>query len=156
AFTIEERKSGLGGNPQAPALNAATLHAMRESDLDEVVAIERQVQAFPWQRNHFADGLRAGYSGWVLRKMGGMAGFAMVMDAPDMAHLLVIGVRPDAQRKGAGAQLLAQCEAHARAQGLEALTLEVRQSNTGAIRFYRHCGFQHVGTRKDYYPLGRS
>ncbi|MDN5843751.1 MAG: tRNA (adenosine(37)-N6)-threonylcarbamoyltransferase complex dimerization subunit type 1 TsaB [Alcaligenaceae bacterium] len=156
AFTIQERQAGLGGNPQAPALNAVTLHAMRESDLDEVAAIERQVQAFPWQRNHFADGLRAGYSGWVVRKMGGMAGFAMVMDAPDMAHLLVIGVRPDAQRKGAGAQLLAQCEAHARGRGLGALTLEVRPSNTGAIGFYRHHGFQHVGTRKDYYPLGRS
>lgn len=155
AYTTEERERGFGGNPQAPALSS-TLHVMGESDLDEVAAIERQVQAFPWQRNHFSDGLVAGYRGWVLRQQGGMVGFAMVMDAPDMAHLLVIGVHPDAQRHGAGARLLAQCEAHARAQGLEALTLEVRPSNAQAIAFYRRHGFDHVGTRKAYYPLGRN
>lgn len=155
AYTTEERERGLGGNPQAPALDS-TLHAMGESDLDEVAAIERLIQAFPWQRAHFADGLAAGYRGWVLREQGGMVGFAMVMDAPDMAHLLVIGVRPDAQRRGAGARLLARCEAHARGHGLDALTLEVRPSNAQAIAFYRQHGFEHVGTRKAYYPLGRN
>lgn len=155
AYTTEERERGFGGNPQAPALSS-TLHVMSESDLDEVVAIERLVQAFPWQRNHFADGLVAGYQGWVLRQQGGMVGFAMVMDAPDMVHLLVIGVRPEAQRHGAGARLLAQCEAHAQARGRTALTLEVRPSNEQAIAFYRQHGFDHVGTRKDYYPLGRN
>lgn len=155
AYTTEERERGFGGNPQTPAL-VGTLHAMSESDLDEVAAIERMVQAFPWQRNNFADGLVAGYQGWVLRQQGGMVGFAMVMDAPDMAHLLVIGVRPDAQRRGVGARLLAQCEAHARAQGLGALTLEVRPSNAQAIAFYRQHGFDHVGARRGYYPLGRN
>lgn len=155
AYTTVERERGFGGNPQVPTL-AGSLHTMGESDLDEVVAIERLVQAHPWQRNHFADGLIAGYRGWVLRQQGGMVGFAMVMDAPDMAHLLVIGVRPDAQRHGAGARLLAQCEAYARAQGLDALTLEVRPSNAQAIAFYRQHGFDHVGVRKGYYPLGRN
>lgn len=155
AYTTEERERGFGGNPQAPAL-VGTLHVMSESDLDEVAAVERLVQAHPWQRNHFADGLSAGYRGWVLRQQGGVVGFAMVMDAPDMAHLLVIGVHPDAQRRGAGARLLAQCEAHARAQGLDALTLEVRASNAQAIAFYRRHGFDHVGMRKAYYPLGRN
>lgn len=155
AYTTEERARGFGGNPQAAAL-VGTLHVMGESDLDEVAAIERLVQAFPWQRNHFADGLAAGYRGWVLRQQGGMVGFAMVMDAPDMVHLLVIGVRPEAQRHGVGARLLAQSEAHARAQGIDALTLEVRPSNAQAIAFYRQHGFEHVGTRKAYYPLGRN
>lgn len=155
AYTTEERARGFGGNPQAPAL-VGTLHAMSESDVDEVAAIERLVQAFPWQRNHFVHGLAAGYRGWVLREQGAMAGFAMVMDAPDMVHLLVIGVRPGAQRRGAGARLLAQCEAHARAQGLGALTLEVRPSNTQAIAFYHQHGFVHVGTRKAYYPCSRN
>ncbi|MBV6271329.1 tRNA (adenosine(37)-N6)-threonylcarbamoyltransferase complex dimerization subunit type 1 TsaB [Alcaligenaceae bacterium CGII-47] len=154
AYTTEERAQGMGGNPQAPVL-ADSLHIMNKSDLDEVAAIESLVQAFPWQRNHFADGLIAGYQGWVVRQQDRIVGFAMVMDTPDMAHLLVIGVRPDAQRQGVGARLLAQCQVHAQAQGLNALTLEVRPSNTQAISFYRQHGFDHVGTRKAYYPLGR-
>ncbi len=151
AYTARERAAGLGGNPQADG-GAWTLHRMAEGDLDEVAAIERRVQSFPWTRGNFADGLAAGYHGWVLRRMGGMRGFALLMDTPDMAHLLVIGVRPGDQRQGAGSRLLRACLDHCRAAGLGALTLEVRPSNRQAIAFYRKFGFRHVGTRKDYYP----
>uniref|UniRef100_UPI00333F3149 tRNA (adenosine(37)-N6)-threonylcarbamoyltransferase complex dimerization subunit type 1 TsaB n=1 Tax=Castellaniella defragrans TaxID=75697 RepID=UPI00333F3149 len=154
AYTTRERATGLGGNPQADGA-AWTLHRMAEGDLDEVAAIERRVQSFPWTRRNFADGLAAGYEGWVLRRMGGMRGFALLMDAPDMAHLLVIGVRPDDQRQGAGTRLLRACLEHCRAAGLGALTLEVRPSNAQAIAFYRKFGFRHVGTRKNYYPAAQ-
>lgn len=151
AYTTRERSGGLGGNPQADA-GMWTLHRMVEGDLDEVAAIEARVQSFPWTRRNFADGLVAGYHGWVLRKLGGMRGFALVMDAPDMAHLLVIGVRPEDQRQGVGTRLLQACLDHCRLAGLPALSLEVRPSNHPAIAFYRRHGFRHVGTRKDYYP----
>ncbi len=154
AYTSRERSGGLGGNPQADA-GMWTLHRMTESDLDEVAAIESRVQPFPWTRRNFADGLAAGYHGWVLRRLGGMRGFALVMDAPDMAHLLVIGVRPEDQRQGVGTRLLQACLDHCRAVGLGALSLEVRPSNHSAIAFYRKHGFRHVGTRKNYYPAPR-
>ncbi|MER1966151.1 tRNA (adenosine(37)-N6)-threonylcarbamoyltransferase complex dimerization subunit type 1 TsaB [Castellaniella sp. GW247-6E4] len=151
AYTTRERADGLGGNPQAVG-GAWTLHRMAESDLDEVAAIERRVQSFPWTRGNFADGLAAGYKGWVLRRMGGMQGFALLMEAPDMAHLLVIGVRPNDQGQGVGSRLLRVCLDHCRAAGFGALTLEVRPSNVRAVGFYRKFGFRHVGTRKGYYP----
>lgn len=155
AYTTHERAAGQGGNPQALA-DARSLHPMVDSDLDEVAAIERRVQSFPWTRGHFADALAAGYHGWVVRHLGGMQGFALLMDAPDMAHLLVIGVRPDHQRQGVGEALLARCISHCRAVGLPALTLEVRPSNRQAIAFYLKAGFGHVGTRKAYYPTGHA
>ncbi|CDM23511.1 Ribosomal-protein-S18p-alanine acetyltransferase [Castellaniella defragrans 65Phen] len=131
---------------------ALTLHDMTAADVDEVAAIESRVQSFPWTRKNFADGLAAGYRGWVVRRMGAMLGFALVMDAPDMAHLLVIGVRPDAQRQGVGERLLRRCIDHCRQAGLPALTLEVRPSNERAIAFYRRHGFAQVGLRRGYYP----
>lgn len=155
AYTTLERAAGQGGNPQALA-DARSLHPMVDSDLDEVAAIERRVQSFPWTRGHFADALAAGYHGWVVRHLGGMQGFALLMDAPDMAHLLVIGVRPDHQRQGVGEALLARCISHCRSVGLRALTLEVRPSNRQAIAFYLKAGFGHVGTRKAYYPTGHA
>jgi len=154
AYTTTERAGGLGGNPRTSA-GARTLHSMTVADLDEVAAIERQVQAFPWTRQNFSDGLAAGYTGWVVRRMGAMLGFALVMDAPDMVHLLVIGVRPDAQRQGVGTQLLEVCVAHCRQRGRSALTLEVRPSNTQAIAFYQQHGFQQLGLRRSYYPAPR-
>ncbi|MFV0283125.1 MAG: tRNA (adenosine(37)-N6)-threonylcarbamoyltransferase complex dimerization subunit type 1 TsaB [Castellaniella sp.] len=154
AYTTVERAGGLGGNPQVDAATL-TLHDMTASDIDEVAAIESQVQSFPWTRKNFADGLTAGYRGWVVRRMGAMLGFALVMDAPDMAHLLVIGVRPDAQRQGAGARLLRRCVDHCRQTGLPALTLEVRPSNAHAIAFYQRHGFSRVGVRRGYYPAAQ-
>lgn len=151
AYTTHERAQGLGGNP---AVGGAmrTIHRMGPADLDEVAAIERHVQAFPWTRQNFADSLAAGQRGWVVRQMGAMHGFALLLDAPDMAHLLVIGVRPDVQRQGVGTQLLQTCLAHCRHAGLPALTLEVRQSNEQAIQFYVRHGFRRVGLRRGYYP----
>ncbi|MFT0534069.1 tRNA (adenosine(37)-N6)-threonylcarbamoyltransferase complex dimerization subunit type 1 TsaB [Castellaniella hirudinis] len=153
AYTTVERAQGRGGNPQTDAAQR-TVHGMAPGDLDEVAAIERRVQASPWSRQNFADALAAGYRGWVVRRLGAMLGFALVMDAPDMAHLLVIGVRPDAQRQGVGGQLLRCCLDHCRQAGLPALTLEVRPSNTQAIAFYRRHGFAQHGLRRAYYPTG--
>lgn len=154
AYTTQERLTGLGGNPAVEA-QALTVHVMAPTDVDEVAAIERQVQSFPWTRQNFLDSLAAGQHGWVVRRMGGMQGFALVLDAPDMAHLLVIGVRPDAQRHGVGTLLLKYCIDHCERAGLAALTLEVRPSNAKAINFYHRHGFKQVGLRRAYYPAGQ-
>ena len=154
AYTTVERAGGLGGNPLVDA-TTLTLHDMMPADVDEVAAIESRVQSFPWTRKNFVDGLAAGYRGWVVRRMGAMLGFALVMDTPDMAHLLVIGVRPDTQRQGVGARLLRRCVDHCRQSGLPALTLEVRPSNGQAVRFYQKHGFAQVGVRRDYYPAAK-
>ncbi|MFA7439071.1 tRNA (adenosine(37)-N6)-threonylcarbamoyltransferase complex dimerization subunit type 1 TsaB [Castellaniella sp.] len=151
AYTTLERAGGLGGNP-AVGESAVQLHDMAVSDVDEAVAIERQIQAAPWSRRNFIDSLLAGHTGWVLRRMGAMLGFVLLMEAPDMAHVLVIGVRPDVRRQGLGSRLLQACVAHARQAGLPALTLEVRRSNQSAILFYEHHGFQRRGVRRGYYP----
>ncbi|CAM5195661.1 [Ribosomal protein bS18]-alanine N-acetyltransferase OS=Castellaniella defragrans OX=75697 GN=rimI PE=3 SV=1 [Castellaniella defragrans] len=154
AYTTLERATGLGGNPAVDALSR-TVHDMTMTDLDEVASIERQVQSFPWTRQNFADSLASGQHGWVVRRMGGMQGFALLLDAPDMAHLLVIGVRPDAQRQGVGALLLRHCTEYCHQAGLPALTLEVRQSNAQAIAFYHQHGFRQVGLRRGYYPAAQ-
>ena len=40
---------------------------MQQSDLDEVVAVERSVYPHPWTRTNFSDSLKNGYHAWVLR-----------------------------------------------------------------------------------------
>lgn len=78
----------------------------------------------------------------------------MMLLAPDVAHLLVIAVQPDAQNKGAGGLLLRRCEEEAIGRGLQRIMLEVRPSNHNALRFYRARGYAVLATRKDYYPAG--
>ncbi len=153
AFTTAERMRGEGGNPKArPSLVPSVPQPMTDADLDEVVALEAHVQAFPWTRGNFADALAAGYGAWALRREGKLAGFCVLMFAPDVAHLLVIAVAKPLHRQGLGGLLLDWCEQQARERGMEGVLLEVRPSNESAISFYKRHGYLQIGVRRGYYP----
>ena len=116
------------------------------------MALEANVQAFPWTRGNFTDALAAGYGAWTLRREGRVAGFCILMFAPDVAHLLVIAVARDLHRQGLGSVLLDWCEQQARERGLEGVLLEVRPSNVSAVEFYKARGYLQIGLRRGYYP----
>jgi len=67
-------------------------------------------------------------------------------------HLLNITVAPAYQGQGWARVMLDALTLWARGQGAQWLWLEVRLSNARAKAIYLHCGFRHVGTRKQYYP----
>ena len=153
AFTTAERLRGEGGNPKAQStLSPAYPQPLTDADLDEVVALEANVQSFPWTRGNFADALAAGYGAWTLRRDGRVAGFCILMFAPDVAHLLVIAVARSLHRQGLGSVLLDWCEQQARERSLDGVLLEVRPSNTAAVEFYKARGYLQIGLRRGYYP----
>lgn len=151
---------GVGAPAEAQSVDSSgaaqpvEVQPMTAADLDDIADLEARVQAFPWTRGNFADGLAAGYPGCVLRQDGRLAGFCVLMLAPDVAHLLVIAVQPALHRRGLGNRLLAWCEGRASQAGLPGILLEVRPSNPGALRFYERAGYLKVGVRKGYYPSG--
>jgi [ribosomal protein S18]-alanine N-acetyltransferase len=125
---------------------------MRPADLDEVVAAEQRVYTFPWSRGNFADSLAAGHSAWVAFDQGMLAGYAVMMMAPEEAELLNISVVSERQRQGLGGELLSGLCERARQCGARRMLLEVRLSNTAGLGFYAHAGFRQIGRRKAYYP----
>ncbi|SAI35378.1 acetyltransferase [Bordetella ansorpii] len=155
AAVAAQSAGGLAGPVDPPPIDDIELLPMTPADLDDVADLEAQVQAFPWTRGNFADGLAAGYPGCVLRAQGRLAGFCLLMLAPDVAHLLVIAVPRALHRRGLGRRLLAWCEMRTRQAGVPGLLLEVRPSNEGAVGFYEQAGFLRVGVRRGYYPSGK-
>jgi ribosomal-protein-alanine N-acetyltransferase len=128
---------------------------MRESDIDEVVALEESVYPYPWSRGNFADSLASGYHAWVLRNQSmQLMGYFLVMQMVDEAHLLNVAVAQEWQGQGLGRFLLNQSVACSRGLGLESMLLEVRPSNTRALELYERYGFEQIGRRKGYYPAG--
>lgn len=125
---------------------------MTADDLDAVLAIETRVQRHPWSAGNFRDALAAGYDAWLARDGDDLLGFAILMRAVDEAHLLVIGVAPERQRRGIGRALLDFATAQVRATGIQRMLLEVRPSNAVAIDFYAQAGFAGIGRRRGYYP----
>jgi ribosomal-protein-alanine N-acetyltransferase len=139
----------------AGALDAglrAVLRAMREDDLDAVVAIEQRAYAFPWTRGIFRDCLRAGYPAWLVEEAGAIAGYGVLSVAADEAHILNVCTAPEAQGRGHGRRLLRALVQLARGHGAQRLFLEVRPSNPQAIALYHAEGFNEIGRRPRYYP----
>ena len=66
-----------------------------------------------------------------------------------------MAVSPDARRRGIGDALVSGILERAKKLQLSFVTLEVRESNQGAIALYRKHGFMAVGRRKNYYEQPR-
>ena len=67
------------------------------------------------------------------------------------AHITTIAVDTEFRRKKIGEALLHKIIEDCHANGVKYITLEVRVSNTPAIKLYEKYGFKSLGTRKGYY-----
>lgn len=128
------------------------LAALREEDLDEVVATENAIYSHPWSRGNFLDSLRAGYDCRTWRLGNELLGYFILAAAAGEAHLLNLSVAASRQRSGHGSTLLREAMAIARKRGTVTLFLEVRPSNLAAQSLYRRFGFRQVAVRRNYYP----
>ena len=128
------------------------LRALREGDLDAVMAIERRAYPFPWTHGIFRDCLQAGYPAWVLLEDERIIGYGVVSIAAGEAHVLNVCIDPREQGRGHGRRLLRALVRIARGHGAERLFLEVRPSNPNAIALYHDEGFNEIGRRPRYYP----
>ncbi|MFM1991845.1 MAG: ribosomal-protein-alanine N-acetyltransferase [Pseudomonadota bacterium] len=128
---------------------------MRRGDLSQVARIEARIFPFPWTYGNFADSIAAGYDSWVFERAEPpveMLGYAIVMWLPDEVHLLNLSVDAPVQGQGLGAEMLDWLMADAGTRGARSMLLEVRPSNTAALRLYERKGFLRVGLRRRYYP----
>jgi ribosomal-protein-alanine N-acetyltransferase len=125
----------------------ATLRAMRDADLDAVLAIEQRAYPFPWTRGIFRDCLLADYPAWVLVQDGDIIGYGVLSLAADEAHVLNVCTAPEVQGHGHGRRLLRALLQIARGRGARRVFLEVRPSNAHAIALYPDAGFNELGRR---------
>ena len=121
-------------------------------DLDGIVQIEQAVNPFPWGEEALRDTIISSGHHLMSLREGRAVGFLLSNFVLDEAHLLLIGVSPDWQGVGVGAQLLKELINRSREQGRKLIYLEVRSGNERAIRLYRSLGFIDIGVRRDYYP----
>jgi len=80
-----------------------------------------------------------------------IAGFVGFWIMVGEAHITNIAVRVPYRRQGIGELLLISAMDMATELNAHIITLEVRASNTPALRLYQKCGFTQVGLRRGYY-----
>lgn len=141
----------------ADALAPLQLRAMREDDVDAVMAIEVRAYPFPWTTGIFRDCLRAAYPSWLLVRGEVIIGYGIISIAAGEGHILNICIDPLEHGRGHGRRLLRSLVQVARMHRAERIFLEVRPSNPRAIGLYFAEGFNEIGRRPRYYPanMGR-
>lgn len=126
------------------------IRLMQHADIHSVFNIEQQVQSHPWSLKQFAEAVDS-YQCTVIEQQGQLVGFCILQPVLDEANLLLMAVAPDQQGKGLGYQLLEHSIEQLPNQPVQ-IFLEVRESNTAAIRLYEKAGFHQIDVRKNYYP----
>ncbi len=105
-----------------------------------------------WQARAIARLVRSPDTEVVVAHRGdAVVGFGAMTLAHDVAHLLLLAVRPEDRLAGTGRRLLAYLEAMARTAGLDEIRLEVRTKNHGARHFYEALGYREVALVRGYY-----
>ena len=148
------RTDGAGGRTPGDA-GRLMIQPMRRRHIRPALVIEEQCYPKPWTAGVFGSEIDLARRGMryyaVLTDDDQVVGYGGLMFAPDEAHITNIAIHPDRRRGGLGRVVLRHLIDVARKQECDALTLEVRVSNTAAQNLYRSFGFAPVGVRQRYY-----
>ena len=126
-------------------------------DLDAIHGLESAAFPAPWRREFFASELlQTGRVCLVATRDSYLIGYVFAMTILDEMHINKIAVAQAERRRGIAIALMHLCMDAARERKVTLLSLEVRQSNAGAQRFYEHLEFEPSYVRPRYYPDGEA
>ena len=152
----------------APPTAAIEVRRLSYADLPQVVAIERRAFSTPWSLAMFvlelskpsgiclaAEVPTAWATGDEARGRGGigreLAGYLVCSRYDLVWHVMNVSVDPDRRRRGIATKLLERLFAAVPDPEGAQFTLEVRESNRGAMVLYDGLGFREAGVRRRYY-----
>ena len=127
---------------------------MIRSDLDCVMAIEKDVFDHHWSREEFLIALRqANCVGMVAERNGEVVGYMVYESHKDRIELLNFAVRPRSQRLGVGAALIERLKAKLDPQKRHKIVCDLRERNVDGQLFFRNAGFKCVSILHGWYAV---
>ena len=125
---------------------------MTREEIPQVAALEKEIFSMPWSEQGFYDTLEMKNVVFLTakedRKIWGYCGVYLAADEGEITN---VAVAPERRRQGVAGQLVQALMEEAKESGVRIFILEVRASNTGAVRLYQRLGFKPCGIRKNFY-----
>lgn len=125
---------------------------MKLKDIPNVAELERECFSMPWSERSLLKEVDNQDSLFLVKeqkgKVVGYVGMYYVYPEGDITN---VAVAKDYRGKGIATELLEQAFLIAGTREITEFTLEVRVSNTAAIRLYERLGFKEEGIRKNFY-----
>lgn len=120
------------------------------SDLPRVISLEKRAFPAPWSLSMFVLELAKPGSICLGLEDEELIGYLICSRYDTVWHVMNIAVSEPYRGKGLGSQLLERLLSEL-ADDEAQVTLEVRSSNTAAIKLYERFAFKAVGVRPGYY-----
>ncbi|MBU5427739.1 ribosomal protein S18-alanine N-acetyltransferase [Tissierella pigra] len=126
---------------------------MRESDLDDVMEIEKDAFTTPWTREAFLMEITKNQlAKYIVAEIDEtIVGYGGIWLIIDEGHITNIAVKSNYRGLGVGNALVEGLIFLCTKLDINGMTLEVRVSNTVAKNLYKKYGFVESGIRPKYY-----
>jgi len=125
---------------------------MLPADADAVSEIEIKSFALPWKRDTFFEVVKRSNTVYIVGELDKkIVAYAGAWLAFNEAEVMSVAVLPEMRGRGIGTKLFGELLRNCKERGANAVTLEVRPSNTAAIKLYESFGLKSVGRRPKYY-----
>ena len=139
------KDDGIGPNRNSVA--GLLVREAQPADLDAITALDHAAFDAEWWYGHntFFRMLRDPARFVVVEQSGELVGYAFGDVSGLHAHVTRLAVHPARQRRGIGAQLLADLIAHFQAHDVARITVNTQTDNEASLRLYRRFGFAAMG-----------
>ncbi len=132
------------------------IQKMNESHLGQLAKLEAECFSTPWSENALREELTNQHARFfVVICNGEVAGYIGAHNIVGEVYITNVAVFSDYRRQGIAEKLIENLINVTFSEGAEFITLEVRKSNSGAIKLYDKMGFKEVGSRKNFYENPR-
>lgn len=128
------------------------IRRMKLEDLDQVMALERQIFSRPWSEESMRSALQQQDTIYLVDEADGkICGYLGIWCMAEDGDLCNMAVAEQVRGRGVASGLMEEGMACCRKQGVCRIVLEVRESNLPAKNLYQSKGFAPIGVRKQYY-----
>ncbi len=129
-----------------------TVIPMTAEHIPALAKLEKLCFADPWSEKALEEELTNPNAVFrVALKDGEVAGYVGMIHVLDEGDICNVAVFDDFRRQGVATALIQHLVDYAVENQLSFITLEVRESNIGARKFYETMGFVNIGMRKNFY-----
>ena len=125
---------------------------MAEEHISALAQLERECFSDPWSEKALAEELSNSNAVFRVALIDGeVAGYVGMLHVLDEGDICNVAVFDRFRRKGVASALIQHLVDYGVENQLSFITLEVRESNIGAQKFYETMGFETIGVRRNFY-----
>ena len=125
---------------------------LAKEDVDAAAKLEAKTFSMPWKASDFLEMVNADYAHYYVAVIGKRTvGILGLRDIAGEGEITNVVVEKSERRKNIASLLMETALEKCDELGIKDVTLEVRISNTPAIKLYEKFGFKEEGIRPSFY-----